>query len=307
MRPSYEPVPGARGARGYPEEVARTRPTERDCARALWLLGLQPPVNERQLRSAFKARLLRSHPDLHADSDDRTRAATVLTRALNDARAVVAGWIESERPWPKPGLAGEVDDWDEPPLEDDDEDRPPPPEPAPVCRHTGLRAGDRVRVWPYDEDVEARLEVVAGTDHHPGAQTTWVQLAGGGGTRSDRIRLAAFSCPVCGMCEGPRVSEPTIRPCPACLLDLRLLENRPGEARRIRSAIEARSQAGVAIAKGLADGSMYDRARDRNRWARRLAEAEPDDLRAALLSAFTNAYDRWGGWMPPPPPRRQHA
>jgi hypothetical protein len=290
--------------------VPRPRLTDRDCARALWLLGLEPPVTERELRSAFKARLLRSHPDLHAGSDTRTRAATVLTRALNDARTVVAGWIESGRPWPRPGLTGEIDDWDEPPLAYDDDGGEPaaaPAEPAPVCRHTGLRAGDRVRVWPYDEDVEDRLDVVAGTEHDPSSHTTWVQLSGGGGTRADRIRLAAFSCPVCGMCEGPRVAEPTIRPCPACLVDLRLLETRPGEARRIRSAIEARSQAGAAIARGLADGSMYDRARDRNRWARRLAEAGPDDVRSALLSAFTNAYDRWGGWMPPDAERRQRA
>jgi len=43
---------------------------------------------------------------------------------------------------------------------------------------------------------------------------------------------------------------------------------------------------------------MLDRARERNRWARRLVGAGPDDLHAALLSAFTNAYDRWGERSP---------
>ena len=279
--------------------ASRARITERECSRALWLLGLRPPVSERELRSAFKARLLRSHPDLHAGSDTRTHAATVLTRALNDARGVVAGWIESGRPWPGSTRPVWEDGWeDEDPLEPDDEGATAPPEPAPVCRLTGLRAGDRVRLWPYDEDVEERLEVVSATEHDRSSGTTWVLLRGGAAARSDRVRLAAFSCPVCGMCDGPAVGAATVRPCPGCLIDLRRLEAGGGETRRVRSAIEARSQAGTAMARSLPDGSLLDRARDRNRWARRLAAAGPDDLHAALLSAFTNAYDRWGGWTP---------
>lgn len=286
---------------GWARVSTRVRITERDCSRALWLLGLRPPVSERELRSAFKARLLRSHPDLHADSDTRTQAATVLTRALNDARNVVAGWIESGRPWPggaRPVWQDAWEDHDHEAGDVDEESAVAPTEPAPVCRLTGLRAGDRVRLWPYDEDVEERLEVVAGTEHDRSSGTTWVQLRGGAAARSDRVRLAAFSCPVCGMCDGPAVAAATVRPCPGCLIDLRRLEAGGGEARRVRSAIEARSQAGAAMARTLPDGSLLDRARERNRWARRLAAASAGDLHAALLSAFTNAYDRWGGWTP---------
>jgi hypothetical protein len=49
----------------------------------------------------------------------------------------------------------------------------------------------------------------------------------------------------------------------------------------------------MAAAGGLGDDRLADRARERRGWARRLRTADPDDLHAALLSAFTNAFDRW--------------
>ena len=118
-------------------------------------------------------------------------------------------------------------------------------------------------------------------------------LADGGEAPADRVRLAAFACPVCGICAGPAVAQPVVRPCPDCLVDLRRLERRASEAGRVRSAIEARAQAGMAAATGLGDERLAERARDRRGWARRLRAAPPDDLHAALLSAFTNAFDRW--------------
>src|SRR5438105_12522709 len=77
-----------------------------ECARALWLLGLAPPVDEGELARAWKQRVARTHPDLHALSEQRSEAATVLTRALNDARDTVAGWIASGREWPEPAMGG---------------------------------------------------------------------------------------------------------------------------------------------------------------------------------------------------------
>ena len=65
------------------------------------------------------------------------------------------------------------------------------------------------------------------------------------------------------------------------------------EAGRVRSAIEARAEAGLAEARALRDQRLEQRAEARRRWARSLRRAGPDDLRAALLSAFTNAFDRW--------------
>jgi hypothetical protein len=257
--------------------VAR-RPSQRDCARALWLLGIEPPVTTGQLQAAYRARMAQAHPDLHHDSDTRTDAANVLSRALNAARDLVAEWIASDRDWPRLGGVEEAGAHTSAPRD---------PVPAPVCRRTGLRAGDLVRVWPYDGDVE----VVAGTE--PDRDRTWVILRDRGAVRSDRVMLAAYQCPACGRCAGPAVEHPLLRPCPECLADLRALERRPGETLRVRSAIEARAEAGLAEARALRDERLEQRAESRRRWARSLRRAGPDDLRAALLSAFTNAFDRW--------------
>lgn len=256
------------------------RLSQRDCARALWLLGLEPPVTAAELQAAYRSRMAQAHPDLHQDSDARSEAANVLSRALNGARDLVAEWIESDRDWPRlagPGLAPE-----QPPAP-----KAADPVQAPVDRRTGLRAGDLVRVWPYDGDVQ----VVAGTE--PDGERTWVILRDRGAVRADRVRLAAYQCPACGRCAGPAVEHPLLRPCPDCLSDLRAIERRPGETRRVRSAIEARAEAGLAEARALRDARLEQRAESRRRWARSLRRAGSDDLRAALLSAFTNAFDRW--------------
>src|SRR5262245_4884383 len=104
------------------------RTTRAQVARALWLLGLQPPVDERELARAWRGRVAQSHPDLHIASDRRSEAATLLTTALNDARRVVGDWIESDREWPAPD-GGSV-----PPARAEQPEAPPTePEPE-VCR-----------------------------------------------------------------------------------------------------------------------------------------------------------------------------
>ena len=252
--------------------------SQRDCARALWLLGIEPPVTPAQLQAAYRARMTQAHPDRHVDSEARSEAANVLSRALNAARDLVAEWIASDREWPR--LGGPEEAGARTAAARD-------PVPAPVCRRTGLRAGDLVRVWPYDGEVE----VVAGTE--PDRDRTWVILRDRGAVRSDHVMLAAYQCPACGRCAGPAVEHPLLRPCPDCLADLRALERRPTETVRVRSAIEARAEAGLAEARALRDQRLEQRAEARRRWARSLRRAGPDDLRAALLSAFTNAFDRW--------------
>jgi hypothetical protein len=167
----------------------RTR-SSRECVRALWLLGLTPPVTSDELTAAWRARIVQAHPDRHISSDARTEAAHVMTRALNDARAVVANWIASGEAWPS--RHGErVLRFDEP---EPWPERPAEPEPAPICRFTGLRRGDRVTRWPYIDDPE----LVAGTARDPRDGQVWVDIAGGDSVRSERVRLAAFGCPVCG-------------------------------------------------------------------------------------------------------------
>ena len=239
-----------------------------------------PPVTDDELARAWKSRVARTHPDLHLSSQQRSEAATVLTRALNDARDTVAAWIESGREWPQPSMAGQRRRTAQPPPQ-------PQPASAAVCRRTGLRAGDRVRVWPYDDDPVA----VRGTEVGDGV--VWVLLTGGSAAPADRVRLAAFGCPICGACEGPVDGAVVTRPCADCLRDLRRLEQRPGEAGRIRAAIEARSEAGRATARTLTSDWLATRAAERGRWARRLRTAGPDDLHAALLGAFTRAFERW--------------
>ena len=80
------------------------RTSPRDCARALWLLGIEPPVTSAQLQAAYRARIAQAHPDLHLDSEARTEAANVLSRAINEARDLVSDWIAADRDWP--ALAG---------------------------------------------------------------------------------------------------------------------------------------------------------------------------------------------------------
>ena len=252
--------------------------------RALWLLGLAPPVDVREVNAAWRGRVARTHPDVHASAPSKVAAAETLTRALNDAKDTLLAWIEADLEWPTGSTTvrfDEPDPWPE---------REPAPHEAPICLRSGLRAGDRVRRWPYDG---LELSVVTGTETDTPGGTTWVLLAGEQAERMERVRLAAFSCPVCGGCSGPDVDEATLRPCPDCLVDLRRLERRPEEADRIRRAIEARAEAGIATAQSLLDGRLGDRARERRRWVRRLRPAGPDDLHAALLGAFSRAFERW--------------
>jgi hypothetical protein len=265
--------------------MSRTATSTRDCRRALWLLGLKPPVTARAVNQAWRARVARTHPDLHAASPQKSEAAATLTRALNEARDVLLAWLAEGRPWPTSGPQEVRMDEPEPWPEHEPDDAP-----APVCRRTGLRAGDRVRTWPYDGD----LAVVAGTETDVGSGQIWVLLDGAPAERAERVRLAAFVCPICGWCAGPAGDDLAVRPCPDCLVDLRRLERAPAEAVRVRRAIEARAEAGLAVARDLDDPRLVDRATQRRRWARRLQQAGPEDLHAALLAAFGRAYERWG-------------
>jgi hypothetical protein len=269
------------------------RPAASACARALWLLGLTPPVDARELNVAWRARVARTHPDLHASTERKAAAAATLTRALNEAKETIADWIDRDLPWPDSADGPQVVRLDASPPEPWPE-RSPTPKVARPCPRTGLRAGDLIRTWPYLAD---EVEVVAGTEIDDDGPA-WVVLEHGGAVRADRVRLASYSCPVCGLCAGPVGPAPMVRPCPDCLVDLRRLEARPAEAGRIRRAIEARAEAGLAEATALGDGIWIDRARERRRFARRLREAGPDDLHAALLAAFGRAFERWHAGAP---------
>jgi hypothetical protein len=268
--------------------MAPARLTARDCARSLWLLGLTAPVEPREVQAAWRQRVSRTHPDLHGGVPAKAEAAETLTRALNEAKDVLTRWIAEGREWPTTNGGpvavqfGEREPWPE--------REEPDVEPAPICRHTGLRAGDHVRVWPFAGD---ELETVVATERDGPRGPWWVLLEGRPAERADRVRLAAYTCPVCGQCAGPAVDDPVVRPCPECLTDLRRIEQRPAESERVRKAIAARAEAGLAVAREIGDQRLIDRARDRRRWVGRLREAGPDDLQAALIGAFTRAFERW--------------
>ena len=265
------------------------RRSARECARALWLLDLVPPVGAREVNAAWRARVARTHPDLHGSATRKAKAAEMLTRALNEAKDTLLQWIEEGLDWPRPAggpvvVRLDTSDPEAWPV------REPEPDVARFCPRTGLRGGDRVRIWPYEGDL---LETVRGTESDGDDEPVWVLLEGASAVRADRIRLAAYGCPICGFCAGPRVDSPVVRPCPPCLVDRRRLERRASEDDRIRRAIEARAEAGIAEAQALGDHSLLGRARERRRWVWRLREAGPDDLYAALLAAFTRAFERW--------------
>jgi hypothetical protein len=273
----------------YADSVFRS-PTRRACARALWLLGLSSDPSSDEVNAAWRARVAKAHPDRHADDDARRAAAETLTRALNEARDVLVAWIESGRDWPEP--LGRRRKRTAP------ENRKPaaPPTAAPespalrVCLETGLAPGDRVRVWPYDGELD-EVECVERTSD---GRAVVVRLVRGPALRAHRVRLAGFSCLVCGACAGPAVESPALRPCPDCLTDLRRLEQDPQDAARIRRAIEARATAGLAAARVVGDRRLQDRARARQRWARSLVDTDPDGLQRALLERFSRAYEAWG-------------
>jgi hypothetical protein len=248
----------------------------------LWLLGLDPPVAHPELNRAWRARVAQAHPDLHGASAERAAAANLLTGALNDARRLVGEWIDSGREWPEPetGTAAQT-----PPAPSS----PPPPPPADPS--SGFRPGDSVRTWPFDGEP---LTVERTERDHDGKRL-WVVFAEGGAEPASRVAPAVYSCPVCGLCAGPERERYAVRPCLECVADLHRLDARPGDAPRIRAAIEARAEAGRVNAAALADPDLEQRAVERRRWARRLKAAEPDDLHAALLAAFSRAYERWAG------------
>ena len=87
---------------------------------------------------------------------------------MNDARDTVQLWMASGREWPQPSMGGRPAPRPVPAAE-------PEPASAAICRHTGLRAGDRVRVWPFDDEPAT----VRGTELEPGPGIVWVLLTDG--------------------------------------------------------------------------------------------------------------------------------
>jgi hypothetical protein len=276
--------------------TARRRPTARDTLRALWLLGLREPQDVEEIRVAWKERVAQAHPDRRLDNNE---AATRLTAAFNDARDICERWAESGLPWPEPGprvvrLWGSDDPDDE--AHTDDDDRPgsparrvPTPDEERGERRAGLRPGDRVRA-PDGDDVWRVRRVTAEATTGP----IVVELEGGTERDASTLELAAYGCPVCGLCAGPAVEHPGRRPCPDCLAALTRLEREPGSVEAVLSELQSRARRGIRIADELGDHGLGEQARERIRWSDGVRRRPREERRGALLAAFAHGFAVWG-------------
>jgi hypothetical protein len=263
--------------------------------RALWLLGLREPEDVEEIRTAWKQRVAQAHPDRRLDNNE---AATRLTAAFNDARDICERWAESGLPWPEPGprvvRLYEHDDDDDIARADEDErpapaKRVPTPEEERGERRAALRPGDRVR--PIDGDDVWRVRRVTAADT---TGPVAVELEDGETRDASTLELAAYGCPVCGLCAGPAVEHPGHRPCPDCLLALRRLEREPGSVEAVLSALQTRARRGVRIAGELGDHGLGEEARERVRWSEGVRRRPREERRGALLAAFAHAFAVWG-------------
>jgi hypothetical protein len=274
--------------------TARRRPTARDTVRALWLLGLREPADVDEIRAAWRDRVAQAHPDRRRDNNE---AATRLTAAFNDARDICERWAESGLPWPEPGprvvRLFEQDATDE--FEPDADEPPAPPKRVPTAeeergeRRAALRPGDRVR--PADGDEVWRVRRVTASDT-TGPVT--VELEDGRSLDASTLELAAYGCPVCGLCAGPAVEHPGRRPCPECLAALRRLEREPGSVETVLSELQTRARRGVRIAAELSDHGLGENARERIRWSDGVRRRPREERRGALLAAFAHGFAVWG-------------
>jgi hypothetical protein len=267
------------------------RPTARDTIRALWLLGLREPVDVEEIRTAWKNRVAQAHPDRRLDNNE---AATRLTAAFNDARDVCERWAASGLPWPEPGprVVRLWQDGADEVVEDDDEPAPrrrvPTPEEERGERRAGLRPGDRVR--PVGGDDVWRVGRVTADAIGP----VTVELEDGRLLDASTLELAAYGCPVCGLCAGPAVEHPGRRPCPDCLAALRRLEREPGSVETVLSELQTRARRGVRIADELSDHGLGENARERVRWSDGVRRRPREERRGALLAAFAHGFAVWG-------------
>jgi hypothetical protein len=274
--------------------ATRRRPTARDTVRALWLLGLREPADVDEIRQAWKNRVAQAHPDRRLDNNE---AATRLTAAFNDARDICERWAESGLPWPEPGprvvrLDGPDDFVPEPPDEDERPEparRVPTPDEERGERRASLRPRDRVR--EIDGDEVWRVVRVTAADT---AGPVLVELDGGSTRDAATLELAAYGCPVCGLCAGPLVEHPGHRPCPECLVALRRLEREPGSTEAELSALQTRARRGIRIADELGDHGLGEEARERIRWSEGVRRRPREERRGALLAAFAHAFAVWG-------------
>ena len=275
----------------YDQDVATARrPTARDTVRALWLLGLREPVDVEEIRDGLEAargpgaprppprqqrgrntadgRIQRRPGHLRALGGDRTALA-----GAGSPRACGCTTRRATRPSPPTTMTS-------PQLRRGACRRPrrsaangaPDCDRATTCgRSTATTSGASRRVTASDTTGPVTVE-----------------LEDGRTVDASTLELAAYGCPVCGLCAGPAVEHPGRRPCPDCLAALRRLEREPGVGRdRAERAADARPA-------GREDRGRAERSR---RSARTRASASAGATECAGVRARSGA----GRCSPPSP------
>jgi hypothetical protein len=256
-------------------------PSSVQIARAQWLLGLDEPETADEIRRAWKERVARTHPDRNAE---RAGAATRVTAAFNQARELCEWWLEAGEPWPKP-MPPEALRAAEP------ERVVRPPARTPEQNRSSFRTGDLVaRVVPgRDPAGEPVLAVRAGGI----GEDARVELEDGSTAAPGDLVPVAFGCPLCGLCSGPAVERPALRPCQACLADLVQLERSERAVEPALRGIRSRARAGRETATALGDHGLEELARERYRWAEGVGRRPREERRGKMLAAYAHAYALW--------------
>ena len=246
--------------------MASRAPSYPQIARAQWLLGLDAPESQEEIRRAWKERVARTHPDRNAE---RANAATRVTAAFNQARELCEWWLEAGEAWPKPMAPEALREAEpervvRPPARTPEQNRssfrpattlcgrcPAASPPTSPCTRCALLSDDRV-------------ELEDGTFAAPA-----------------ELAPVAYGCPVCGLCSGPAVERPALRPCPPCLAELVQLERSERAVEPALRGIRSRARAGRATAAELGDSGLEEPARERFRWAEGVARRPREERRGA--------------------------
>ena len=140
-----------------------------------------------------------------------------------------------------------------------------PPARTPEQNRSSFRAGDLVvRVVPGRDPAQEPVLTVRASG--PGEDGR-VELEDGTFAAPAELAPVAYGCPVCGLCSGPAVERPALRPCPPCLAELVQLERSERAVEPALRGIRSRARAGRATAAELGDSGLEELARERFRWA----------------------------------------
>ena len=262
--------------------MASRAPSYPQIARAQWLLGLDAPESAEEIRRAWKERVARTHPDRNAE---RANAATRVTAAFNQARELCEWWLEAGEAWPKP-MAPEA-------LREAEPERVVrPPARTPEQNRSSFRAGDLVvRPLPGRDPATEPLHTVRATGT---GEDDRVELDDGSFVAPAELAPVAYGCPVCGLCSGPAVERPALRPCPSCLAELVQLERSERAVEPALRGIRSRARAGRRH-RGRSSamwGSRRPRA-SASAGPRASLAGPREERRGRMLAAYAHAYALW--------------